>query len=382
MGRSLTEVAHRALRPIPAVDGRTERAWTATQPGRRTAAHGIGWQFLVAAALAVAVAVGAPASVSDPGFLLAIAAGSAGVGIYLRFALHAGPLSIDRSITAGILLTAGVVAIARPMELTPLLLLWPLLLSAHFALPGRLAANCLLALLALGAVVATTAAAQVPVASLSIFTLVGIGAVAAYRRVRAEAARLFGELEELSSHDALTGALNRDAFQRAFHAWVGNGMRRRIESALLIVDIDGLGRLNAEHGYEAGDAALQHLAGIVRESIRETDAFGRLDGEEFGLLFPGTSGPEAMAAAERIRSAVAIRSIEAGAGFTISIGVTGAHAFSDPWAAAERALGLAKAAGTNRVVLAETETEAETVWVDDASYLADEGEPAARLRVA
>ena len=380
MGQTITEVARRALRPIPAIDGPTRRAWSATQPGRRSAAHQVGWQFLIGAAVAAAVAVGAPSSVANEAYLLGIAAAAFGIGVYLRFSFGAAELSLDRGITAAILLVSGVVMISRPMELTPLLLIWPLVLSAHFALPGRLATNCALALLTFAFAIATTADSQTPVASFLVFSLIAMGVVVAYRRVRAEAARLFGELEEMSSRDPLTGALNRDAFERAFSAWVGNGMRRRIESALLLVDIDGFQRLNDEHGHEVGDAALRHLSSIVYECIRETDAFGRLDGEEFGLLFPATSGAEAMVAAERIRATVAARSLEAGAGFTISIGVTGGHAFSDPWAAAERALSLAKAAGANRVVLAETETQADTEPDEDEP--ADSLHPAPRVHAA
>lgn len=360
MGQSIIDASRRLLRPIPDVDGPAKRGWTATQPGRRAAAHTLGWQFLILATLAGAVATGAPQAVSHTGYLYGIAAAAFGTGVYLRFSLDAGERSIDRSVTAAILLVSGTVMVTRPMELTPLLLLWPLLLSAHFALPRRLATNAALALITFGFALATTADAAHPIASFAIFSVIAIGATVAYRRVRAEAARLFGELEEFSSRDALTGALNRPAFERAFSAWVGNGMNRRLESSLLLLDIDGFARLNAEHGHQAGDAALRHLSRIVYDCIRETDAFGRLEGEDFGLLFPATSGADALVAAERIRAAVAERSIAAGAGFTVSIGVTGGHAFSDPWAAAERALSLAKGAGSNRVVLAETETQAET----------------------
>ncbi len=358
MAPSVSTAARKLLRPIPDLDGRTRRAWSATQPGHRRASHQLGLQFLAAAATAGLVAQFAPHHVSNAGYLFGIAAAAAGIGIYLRFSLHAADLSIDRSITAAILLVAGVVMVARPVGLTPLLYLWPLLLSAHYALPGRLATNCALALLTLAFSMATIADTGTPVASVALVTILTGGATIAYRRVRTQVAELFGELEELSSHDPLTGALTADAFERAFGAWVGNGLNRRLESSLLLVDVDNFDAVNRAHGHEAGDAALRHLATIIYDCIRETDAFGRIDGEEFGLLFPATSGEEAMVAAERIRAAVAERSAQCGTAFTISIGVTGGHAFSDPWAAAARALELAKSAGANRVVLAETETEA------------------------
>lgn len=352
-----TSTARRLLRPIPQLDGPTRRAWAATQPENRHAAHQLGVQFLVAAALAGLTAQFAPNSVSSPGYLFGIAAAALLIGVYLRFSLHAGELSIDRSITAAILLVFGVVCIARPLGLTPMLYLWPLLLSAHYALPGRLVANGVLAAVTFLFSIATVAETATPITSAVIFAVIATGATISYRRVRTKVAQLFGELEELSSHDPLTGALTSDAFSRAFDAWVGNGLNRRLESSLLLVDVDDFAAINRAHGHEAGDAALRHLASIVYGQIRETDAFGRIDGEEFGLLFPATSGEEAMVAAERIRAAVAEQSAQCGAKFTISIGVTGGHAFSDPWAAAARALHLAKSAGANRVVLAETETE-------------------------
>lgn len=361
MAPPISTAARRLLRPIPDLDGRTRRAWSATQPSSARATHQLGLQFLVASVAAAGVAQFAPGAVSNAGYLFGIAAAAFGIGIYLRFSLHAAELSIDRSITGAILLVAGTVLISRPVGLTPILYLWPLLLSAHYALPGRLATNAALALLTFAFSLATIADTDTPFASLVLVSVIAGGATLAYRKVRAKVAELFGELEELSSHDPLTGALTADAFERAFGAWVGNGLNRRLESSLLLIDVDHFDAVNQAHGHDAGDAALRHLATIVYDCIRETDAFGRIDGEEFGLLFPATSGPEAVVAAERIRAAVAERSAQCGAQFTISIGVTGGHAFSDPWAAASRALQLAKSAGANRVVLAETETEAEAL---------------------
>lgn len=202
-------------------------------------------------------------------------------------------------------------------------------------------------------------------AALAMLALVVLGTGTALRSVWRSFHRMSAELREIASHDPLTGALNHEAFERTFGAWVGNGLQRRLESSLLLVDVDGLDAVNRAHGHDAGDAALRHLSSIIYGCIRETDAFARLDGEEFALLFPATSGAEAVVAAERIRSEVARRSLECGARFTISIGVTGSHAFSDPWAAATRALSLAKSAGANRVVLAETETQAESEFEHD-----------------
>ncbi len=130
-------------------------------------------------------------------------------------------------------------------------------------------------------------------------------------------------------------------------------MKRQVETSLVILDVDNMAALNAAHGREVGDAALQHLAGVVYDAIRETDAFGRLDGEEFGLLLPATKAGDACTAAERIRSTVQRRASESGVDFTVSIGIAGEHSHDDPWAAARRGLELARDTGGNRVVLAE-----------------------------
>jgi diguanylate cyclase (GGDEF)-like protein len=354
MPSALPAAARRALTPLPDLDGRTRRAWTATQSGDRKAARQIGDQFLVAAVAAATAATLAPEAFSSAMYLYGIAVCALVFGVYLRFSLYVGELSVDRAITAAILLIAGTCFIARPMLLLPMLYLWPLILSAQYALPGRLATNLALSLITFGFTVATVADSDSHKASFVIFSLVVVGVTVAYRRLRTTVAQLFIRLEELSSRDPLTGALTAEAFERAMRAWVGHGMRRQVETSLIILDVDDMPKVVAEHGPEVGDAALQHLARVIYDCIRETDAFGRLDGEQFGLLLPATSAPDAMIAAERIRATVARRARESGVKFTISVGVAGEHSHDDPWAAARRGLGHAQESGGNFVVLAET----------------------------
>lgn len=352
MPAALPAAARRALKPLPDLDGRTRRAWTATQPGDRKAARQIGDQFLVAAVVAATVAAVAPEAVTNALYLFGIAVVALLFGVYLRFSMYVGELSVDRAITAAILLVAGTCFIARPMQLLPMLYLWPLILSAQYALPGRLATNLVLTLITFGFTVGTVADSDSHKASFVIFSIVVVGVTLAYRRLRTTVADLFIRLEELSSRDPLTGALTAEAFDRALRAWVGHGMRRQVETSLVILDVDGMAALNAAHGQQVGDAALQHLARVVYDSIRETDAFGRLDGEEFGLLLPATKAPDAMIAAERICATLARRAKESGVGFTVSVGVAGEHAHEDPWAAARTALEYAQRAGGNQVYLA------------------------------
>ncbi|MBO9534476.1 MAG: GGDEF domain-containing protein [Solirubrobacteraceae bacterium] len=353
MPTALPEAARRALKPLPDLDSRTRRAWTATQSGDRKAARQIGDQFLVAAVTAAAVALVAPQAVTDSAYLFGIAVCALLFGVYLRFSLYVGELSVDRAITAALLLVAGTCFIARPMQLLPMLYLWPLILSAQYALPGRLATNLVLSLITFGFTVGTVADSDSHKASAVIFSVVIVGVTLAYRRLRRHVAELLIRLEELSARDPLTGALTQERFERALHAWVGHGMRRQVETSLVILDVDHMAKLNAAHGHEVGDAALQHLARVVYDAIRETDAFGRLDGAQFGLLLPATRAIDAVTAAERIRETLERRASESGVDFTVSIGIAGEHSHDDPWAAARRGLELAKDTGGNRVVLAE-----------------------------
>lgn len=353
MPPALPAAARRALKPLPDLDGRTRRAWTATHAGDRKAARQIGDQFLVAAVAAAAFAAATPESFSNAMYLYGIAVCALFFGVYLRFSLYVGELSVDRAITAAILLVAGTCFIARPMQLLPMLYLWPLILSAQYALPGRLATNLALTLITFGFSFATVADSDTHKASFVIFSLVVVGVTLAYRRLRTTVAELFIRLEELSSRDPLTGALSQEAFERALRAWVGHGMRRQVETSLVVLEVDDMAGVVRAHGPQVGDGALQHLARVVYDCIRETDAFGRLSGEQFGLLFPATKAPDAIIAAERIRSTVARRAKESGVQFTVSVGVAGEHSHDDPWAAARRGLGHAKESGGNCVVLAE-----------------------------
>lgn len=167
--------------------------------------------------------------------------------------------------------------------------------------------------------------------------------------------RLIARIEQLTRHDALTGALNRRAFSAELEtaqAKLARGQRH----ALLMLDVDHFKRINDQLGHAGGDAALQHLVQVLRNAIRDVDQLGRLGGEEFGLLLPGSSAEEALAVAERLRERVAMNPLhwrERVWPISVSIGVALGRA-NDPRGealsgAADRALYAAKASGRNRV---------------------------------
>lgn len=77
--------------------------------------------------------------------------------------------------------------------------------------------------------------------------------------------------------DALTGALSRKAFFEA----VERETRQPSTTVLLFADVDGLKRVNDRLGHKAGDEALQDFADRVRKTIRKSDVFARIGGDEF-----------------------------------------------------------------------------------------------------
>ncbi|MEW9625708.1 GGDEF domain-containing protein [Rhodanobacter geophilus] len=171
------------------------------------------------------------------------------------------------------------------------------------------------------------------------------------------------ELHRLARTDPLTGTLNRLALDeeslRLFRA-----ADRPNTLAALVIDIDHFKRINDEFGHATGDRVLATLAAGIRRQFQPPAVLGRMGGEEFLALLPGTGLAEAMALAERLRVAVAAMPLVPDAGIpgvTISVGIaayrpedTDVHALVRR---ADRALYDAKRAGRDRVV----------ATVDDAS---------------
>ena len=84
--------------------------------------------------------------------------------------------------------------------------------------------------------------------------------------------------------DELTGLHNRRSFLALLKRHVLMAVERQALLAVVVVDIDGLARINATHGYEFGDAALRHVAGELRQLIRPQDYAARLGNDRFALI--------------------------------------------------------------------------------------------------
>lgn len=108
-------------------------------------------------------------------------------------------------------------------------------------------------------------------------------------------------LAELSATDPLTGLSNARGLFDRLEIELARARRYREPLALLLVDLDGLKRINDRFGHHAGDAALRRLADVIRSQLRETDVAARWGGDEFAVMAPNTAKDAAVAMAERIR---------------------------------------------------------------------------------
>jgi diguanylate cyclase (GGDEF)-like protein len=168
------------------------------------------------------------------------------------------------------------------------------------------------------------------------------------------------QLDELARTDVLTGLPNRRETLERIAAELERGARMGHPTSLLMFDIDRFKRVNDTHGHAAGDCVLRMVADTARASLRRIDLCGRVGGEEFLVLLPETDGLEAVAAAERLRVAIASGSADClgkRLKITISVGVaTQLPAMPMPpealVEAADRALYAAKNAGRDRVAVA------------------------------
>lgn len=161
--------------------------------------------------------------------------------------------------------------------------------------------------------------------------------------------------------DALTGLLNRGALDQAADALIARWQRGGEPLTCLAIDVDYFKQVNDSHGHHVGDAVLRQIAQAIDNSRRASDVAGRYGGEEFCILCPYTDEGQASALANRILRKVRAIDLPGRRGSaTVSIGVAqidGADGSREAlwqglFAAADRALYVAKQRGRDRLVLA------------------------------
>jgi len=240
----------------------------------------------------------------------------------------------------------------------------PLWIWADIFLPGGMVLELILLSLALGERINSEKqqriSAQEEVISIQERNKVELEQKVEERTVELEDAN--SRLELLATIDDLTGVSNRRHFLELGERALKTAKRYKHPLSIVMLDIDWFKAVNDNYGHDAGDKVLQHMVGICNTLDRETDIFGRLGGEEFGLLLLETSVSSAREVAERIRLEIEKSPLDY-EGQSIAVTVSQGLYTVDPpqkkltlkemLREADEALYEAKGSGRNRVVVSQ-----------------------------
>ena len=116
-------------------------------------------------------------------------------------------------------------------------------------------------------------------------------------------ASLFAAEVHGGRHDALTGLLNRRAYEERLPVEIARAARYAWPLSLCLLDLDGFKKINDTLGHPSGDKALQQVAALLDESRLADDSF-RIGGDEFALLMPKTCREDAEIAAARLSQGI------------------------------------------------------------------------------
>jgi diguanylate cyclase (GGDEF)-like protein len=189
--------------------------------------------------------------------------------------------------------------------------------------------------------------------SVTVRGLADLIAVAVDRaRLSATAAERSDWFERMAHTDPLTGLANERTVGRILELELARAGRQESEVSVVLFDIDDFQATNREGGQAAGDDVLRRVAAVLAESVRLVDTVGRIGGDEFVLVAPGSAG---LTVARRVIEGIVSLPAVAGRPITVSAGVarfpadgTDAETLLE---AAATALAQARADGRGQAVL-------------------------------
>jgi diguanylate cyclase (GGDEF)-like protein len=169
------------------------------------------------------------------------------------------------------------------------------------------------------------------------------------------------QLEQMAATDPLTALYNRRHFARVLEQLFAEAQRYDNDLACVMIDLDGYKQLNDAFGHQVGDQLLTMAGKVISANMRKMDVAARYGGDEFVLLLPHAGTEDANNAASRIREEfchVSAPVLRRDKGVTMSAGISAlkqnhATRAEQLVAQADAALYAAKAAGRNRITLAE-----------------------------
>ena len=174
-------------------------------------------------------------------------------------------------------------------------------------------------------------------------------------RLSATATERSDWFERMAHTDPLTGLANERTVGRILELELARAARQDTEVSIVMFDIDGFQATNREAGHQAGDDVLRRVAAVLAESVRLVDTVGRIGGDEFVLIAPGSAG---LTVARRVLDGIVSLPAVAGRAVTVSAGVarfptdgTDADSLIE---AATAALAQAQSDGPGRAVVSPT----------------------------
>jgi len=166
------------------------------------------------------------------------------------------------------------------------------------------------------------------------------------------AREITASIERSARRDPLTGTLNRRGVEELLAIEVERARRTRVPLSLALLDIDHFKIFNDTGGHAAGDEVLRNVVAAISHHLRPFDTCGRMGGDEFLILLPGSTALDMSGICSRILREMASLPPHPAAGIspTLSIGFTETDTFDtvvDILARADRALYAAKKQGRN-----------------------------------
>jgi len=170
------------------------------------------------------------------------------------------------------------------------------------------------------------------------------------------------ELTKVATYDELTDIFNRRAFLLRAKENISLFARRKEPISFFLIDLDNFKKINDVYGHFAGDMVLKDFAVKIKGQFRVFDLFGRIGGEEFTVLLPGTNEEGALEIAERLRKSAENASVNVGSDhiikYTISIGIVTVipdenTSINTLYKISDDALYVAKRNGRNRIEVVE-----------------------------
>ncbi|MBF0273551.1 MAG: GGDEF domain-containing protein [Magnetococcales bacterium] len=163
-------------------------------------------------------------------------------------------------------------------------------------------------------------------------------------------------MRRLSTLDPLTGLMNARAYYALADRLIRLSVRNETPFAVLFIDLDHFKSINDRFGHEAGDTVLKETSACLSRLIRQSDALGRIGGEEFSMFLSNIDQEEAVRLAEKLRRDIEELMPQIGETrlkITASIGVamnrSNQMTFAEIQGQADQAMYRAKAGGRNRV---------------------------------